>query len=80
MDYLPIYALYTNNLMLKFVICKEEKMNKKHVMYTAVSSVLLSSSLLLHSIDADAAESAKVTATSLNVRAMPSTSGAIVGK
>lgn len=66
--------------MLKFVICKEEKMNKKHVMYTAVSSVLLSSSLLLHSIDADAAESAKVTATSLNVRATPSTSGAIVGK
>ncbi|WP_374148903.1 N-acetylmuramoyl-L-alanine amidase [Priestia megaterium] len=55
-------------------------MNKKHVMYTAVSSVLLSSSLLLHSIDADAAESAKVTATSLNVRATPSTSGAIVGK
>ncbi|MEH7294417.1 SH3 domain-containing protein, partial [Priestia megaterium] len=44
------------------------------------SSVLLSSSLLLHSIDADAAESAKVTATSLNVRATPSTSGAIVGK
>ncbi len=66
--------------MLKFVICKEEKMNKKHVMYTAVSSVLLSSSLLLHSIDADAAESAKVTATSLNVRATPSTSGAVVGK
>ncbi len=66
--------------MLKFVICKEEKMNKKHVMYTAVSSVLLSSSLLLHSIDANAAESAKVTATSLNVRATPSTSGAIVGK
>ncbi len=66
--------------MLKFVICKEEKMSKKHVMYTAVSSVLLSSSLLLHSIDADAAESAKVTATSLNVRATPSTSGAIVGK
>ncbi len=65
--------------MLK-LICKEEKMNKKHVMYTAVSSVLLSSSLLLHSIDADAAESAKVTATSLNVRATPSTSGAIVGK
>ncbi|WEA42339.1 SH3 domain-containing protein [Priestia aryabhattai] len=55
-------------------------MNKKHVMYTAVSSVLLSSSLLLHSIDADAAESAKITATSLNVRATPSTSGAIVGK
>ncbi|MFL7941774.1 SH3 domain-containing protein [Priestia megaterium] len=55
-------------------------MNKKHVMYTAVSSVLLSSSLLLHSIDANAAESAKVTATSLNVRATPSTSGAIVGK
>ncbi|MEH7145840.1 N-acetylmuramoyl-L-alanine amidase [Priestia megaterium] len=55
-------------------------MNKKHVMYTAVSSVLLSSSLLLHSIDADAAESAKVTATSLNVRATPSTSGAVVGK
>ncbi|USD14414.1 SH3 domain-containing protein [Priestia megaterium] len=55
-------------------------MNKKHVMYTAVSSVLLSSSLLLNSIDADAAESAKVTATSLNVRATPSTSGAIVGK
>ncbi|MEH6883297.1 N-acetylmuramoyl-L-alanine amidase [Priestia megaterium] len=55
-------------------------MSKKHVMYTAVSSVLLSSSLLLHSIDADAAESAKVTATSLNVRATPSTSGAIVGK
>ncbi|MED4136758.1 SH3 domain-containing protein [Priestia megaterium] len=55
-------------------------MNKKHIMYTAVSSVLLSSSLLLHSIDADAAESAKITATSLNVRAMPSTSGAIVGK
>ncbi|MHA2959879.1 SH3 domain-containing protein [Priestia megaterium] len=55
-------------------------MNKKYVMYTAVSSVLLSSSLLLHSIDANAAESAKVTATSLNVRATPSTSGAIVGK
>lgn len=55
-------------------------MNKKHIMYTAVSSVLLSSSLLLHSIDADAAESAKVTATSLTVRATPSTSGAIVGK
>ncbi|MGV4968036.1 SH3 domain-containing protein, partial [Priestia aryabhattai] len=55
-------------------------MSKKHVMYTAVSSVLLSSSLLLHSIDADAAESAKVTATSLNVRATPSTSGAVVGK
>ncbi|MEE6131856.1 SH3 domain-containing protein [Priestia sp. GS2] len=55
-------------------------MNNKHMMYAVCTTAALSSSALFFNLEAEAAQPATVNATSLNVRALPSTSGAIVGK
>ncbi|MBN8436423.1 SH3 domain-containing protein, partial [Priestia flexa] len=55
-------------------------MNNKHMMYAVCTTAALSSSALFFNLEAEAAQPATVNATSLNVRAIPSTSGAIVGK